>query len=85
MGGRGHRREAEHEVRDDRAYTRAGHLRRGVHDAVAGGDATEETVGQGHDGVEVTARHRAEREDQRDEPGTGDRSVDQQLQTDLTG
>ena len=61
------RGEIEHQVRDHRADARAGDLRDDVHARVARRHAAEDPVGHRHDRVEVRARDRAEREDQRDE------------------
>ena len=51
--------------------------------ASRGGDAAEQAVGHRDDRVEVRARHRAEREDQRDEPGAGRDRVLEQLEPDV--
>ena len=78
------RRQVEHQVGDDRADARADDLRDDV-DAQrrAVVDPTEEPVGERDDRVEVRARDRAEREDQRDEPGAGRDRVLEQLQPDV--
>ena len=85
MGRERHRGEVEHQVRDHRADARARHLRDHVDDGVRGGDPAEQSIGESDDRVEVRARHRPERQDQRHEPGAGRDRVLEQLQADVVG
>ena len=83
--GEGDRVEVEHEVRDDRSGARARDLGGDVGAQLTGGEPTEDPVRERDDRVEVGAGHRAEREDQRDEPGGGRGRVLEQLQPEVVG
>ena len=85
VGREGDGVEVEHEVGDHRADAGADDLGGDVGDELARGEAAEEAVGEGDDGVEVGARHRPEGEDERDEPAGGGGRVLEQLQADVVG
>ena len=85
VGGDVDRGELEHHVGDHRSDARADHLRDHVHARVARAHPAEQTVGHGDDRVEVRARHRPEREDQRHEARAGGDRVLEELQPDVVG
>ena len=84
LGGDADRGQGEHQVRDHRAADAPGHLHRQVGGGVAPGQPAERGVDERHHRVEVAARHRAEHQDDREQPGRGRRRVLQQLQPGLT-
>jgi hypothetical protein len=78
-----HRGQVVHEVRDDHPEAAAQHLDHDEAGSDPRGDRPEQPLDQRHHRVE-RRRHRAQREDQRDEDGTGDEGVLQQLQALVT-
>ena len=78
MTRREEQRQTEHPVGERRAEQRAGDLRDDVGGHGGPRDAALPRVGERHGGIEVRARHRAEREDQRDERAAGRERVRKQ-------
>ena len=74
------RGQREHEVGEDRTADSADDLRGDVDGEGAALEAAERRVGEAHDRVEMGARHRSDREDDRDQPGRGRGRVLEQLE-----